>query len=296
MARIRTIKPEMFQDEKLAPCDPTTRLVFIGLIAMADDAGRVLDNVRVIDAFIFPETHDSSHEALMRLSGMGRVVRGKTASGQRVVQIANWEAHQKIQHPNLRSALPEIVEIQEVATSHEPLMNDSRGAHEPLTHHTYDQRPVPTTSTNDQPLADVAVAPIGRSGGRKAARASAPRRFPGFLAETCNAAYDLWLERAGAVDYGQFRKAFGPAFAKPEADRPPALPRDEELIPIVRLYLAAIRGTSGAKFVRPEACAKAVTQLAVAVRTGDTPERRLMLAQHALGLTDEVRRLAKVSA
>jgi hypothetical protein len=113
--------------------------------------------------------------------------------------------------------------------------------------------------------------------------------------ETCNAAYDLWLEKAGAVDYAQFRKAFGPVFAKAEADRPPALPRDAELIPLVRLYLSAIRGTSGAKFVKPDACAKAIAQLAVALRTGETPEHRLTLAQHALGLTDEIRRLARAA-
>jgi hypothetical protein len=120
-------------------------------------------------------------------------------------------------------------------------------------------------------------------------------KYPGFTVETCNAAYDLWLERAGAVDYAQFRKAFGPVFAKAEADRPTALPRDAELIPLVRLYLSAIRGTSGAKFVKPEACAKAIAQLAVALRTGESPEHRLSLAQHALGLTDEIRRLARAA-
>jgi hypothetical protein len=203
VARIRTIKPEMFQDEKLAPCDPTTRLVFVGLIAMADDAGRVLDNVRVIDAFIFPETRDSSHEPLMRLSGMGRVIRGKTASGQRVLQIVNWEAHQKIQHPNLRSALPEIVEVQEVTVSHEPLMNDSRGAHEPLTHHTNDLRPVPTTNDHVQ------RAP-------KARRASGPvaddSKYPEFSLEARAACLDVWKAKLGVVSAGQLFATIGPMF------------------------------------------------------------------------------------
>ena len=209
MARIRTIKPEMFQDEKLAPCDPTTRLVFIGLIAMADDAGRVLDNVRVIDAFIFPETHDSSHEALMRLSGMGRVVRGRTSSGQRVLQIVNWAAHQKIQHPNLRSALPEIVEVQEVAIPHEALMRDSGAAHEPLTHHTNDLRPVPTTSTNDH-----------------VRRAKQPRRAPGVVSEASKypaftqadraECIDVWKAKLGVVNVGQLIATLGPMFRPPD--------------------------------------------------------------------------------
>ena len=209
MPRIRTIKPEMFQDEKLAPCDPTTRLVFVGLIAMADDTGRVLDNVRVIDAFIFPETRDSSHEPLMRLSGMGRVVRGKTSSGQRVLQIVNWAAHQKIQHPNLRSALPEIVEVQEVTISHEPLMRDSGAAHEPLTHHTNDQRPVPTTSTNDH----VRRAKQPR---RAPEVASEEVKYPDFSPADRSECITAWKSKLGLVNVGQLIATLGPMFRPPE--------------------------------------------------------------------------------
>ena len=209
MPRIRTIKPEMFQDEKLAPCDPTTRLVFVGLIAMADDTGRVLDNVRVIDAFIFPETRDSSHEPLMRLSGMGRVVRGKTSSGQRVLQIVNWAAHQKIQHPNLRSALPEIVEVQEVTISHEPLMRDSGAAHEPLTHHTNDQRPVPTTSTNDH----VRRAKQPR---RALGVASEEVKYPDFSPADRSECITAWKSKLGIVNVGQLIATLGPMFRPPE--------------------------------------------------------------------------------
>lgn len=202
MARIRTIKPEMFQDEKLAPCDPTTRLVFLGLIAMADDAGRVLDNVRVIDAFIFPETDDSSHEPLMRLSGMGRVVRGKTASGQRVLEICNWSRHQKIQHPNMRSALPEIVELQAVTISHEPLMRDSGGAHEPLTHHTNDQRPVPTT--NDH---------VRRTKARRAPGAVGEEsKYPDFPHDARAECLEVWKAKLGVVNAGQLIATLGPMF------------------------------------------------------------------------------------
>ena len=154
-----------------------------------------------------------------------------------------------------------------------------------------------TEQLQQELIADDADAPVGRSA-RRVAPPKAPKpsaKYPGFTDDTCNAAYDLWLERAGAVDYAQFRKAFGPVFAKAESDRPTALPRDAELIPLVRLYLSAIRGTSGAKFVRPDACAKAIAQLAVALRTGESPEHRLTLAQHALGLTDEIRRLARAA-
>ena len=158
------------------------------------------------------------------------------------------------------------------------------------------RRDVTNNNNKKQQIAADADAPVGPRAVPDGLRTVKAAKYPGFTGETCTAAYELWLERAGAVDYGQFRKAFGPVFAKAEADRTAALPRDAELIPIVRLYLSAIRGTSGAKFVKPDACAKAIAQLTAALRTGETPERRLTLAQHALGLTDEVRRLAKVAA
>ena len=75
MPRIRTIKPEFFGDEKLAPLTPTARLTFIGLIAMADDAGRLVDNTKTIDGFVFPETDDTVAESLDRLAELGQLGR-----------------------------------------------------------------------------------------------------------------------------------------------------------------------------------------------------------------------------
>ena len=109
MARIRTIKPEFWQDEKLAPLDPLTRLVFLGLISQADDAGRLVDSVRLIDGLLFPMTDDTCAEALVKLHDLGVIERGVTASGQRVIQIVNWDKHQKVEKPNLKSALDPIV-------------------------------------------------------------------------------------------------------------------------------------------------------------------------------------------
>lgn len=148
MARIRTIKPEFWADEKLGPLDPLTRLVFLGLVGMADDAGRLLDNIKVIDASIFPMTSDTAREALATLSRIGRIRRGRTASGQPVIQITNWNRHQKVDKPNLSAALPELVEDQEDTSIRDDLANDSRMIREPLAPRStiYDQR----STTNDR--------------------------------------------------------------------------------------------------------------------------------------------------
>jgi hypothetical protein len=100
MARIRTIKPEFWSDEKLSTFDPVTRLVFLGLISQADDAGRLVDNVKLLDGLLFPETDDSCRAALDTLAAHSRVVRYTSASGQRLIQIANWDRHQRVDRPS----------------------------------------------------------------------------------------------------------------------------------------------------------------------------------------------------
>jgi 5-methylcytosine-specific restriction endonuclease McrA len=116
MARIRTIKPEFWADEKLSPLSPLDRLVFLGLISMSDDAGRIIDSVRAIDGFIFPATEDTCRESLDRLVTLERIDRGVTGSGQRIIQIANWSKHQRIDKPNTAAAFPPIVVLEESST------------------------------------------------------------------------------------------------------------------------------------------------------------------------------------
>lgn len=134
MPRIRTIKPEFWSDEKLSPLGCYERLVFLGLICSADDAGRLLDNTKTIDAFVFPETEDSTKEAVETLWRLDRIRRGLTASGQRVIQIVNWESHQKVDKPNMKAALPEIDEYLEFTSIRVGFATDSRDSRDPYLH------------------------------------------------------------------------------------------------------------------------------------------------------------------
>ena len=109
MPRIRSIKPEFYQDEKLSPLPAIDRLVFLGLIGMADDHGRIVDSVRLINGFIFPHTLEDAGPSLETLAKLGVIARGLTASGQSIIQIAKWHEHQVINKPNYAAALPPIV-------------------------------------------------------------------------------------------------------------------------------------------------------------------------------------------
>lgn len=105
MPRIRTIKPEFWGDEKLSVMDPLTRLVFLGLVSMADDAGRLVDNVKQLDGQLFPSTADTCETALEVLASASRILRYRSTSGQDLIQITNWARHQRVDHPN-RHTLP----------------------------------------------------------------------------------------------------------------------------------------------------------------------------------------------
>lgn len=106
MPRIRTIKPEMWADEKLAPLAPIHRLVFVGLISQADDGGRLVDQVRLLDGLLFPMTEESCADSLEILAELGLITRYTAPSGQRLIQISGWTKHQKVDRPSKHQLPP----------------------------------------------------------------------------------------------------------------------------------------------------------------------------------------------
>lgn len=100
MARIRTIKPEFFTSLSIADLSPLTRLTFIGIWTHVDDAGRCIDDARLIKAAVSPlERTVAAIEAdLVALADQGRLIRYE-ADGKRLIQVANWGEHQYINRP-----------------------------------------------------------------------------------------------------------------------------------------------------------------------------------------------------
>ena len=202
MARIRTLKPEFWADEKLAPLDALTRLVFLGLISMADDAGRLVDSVKQLDGMLFPQTDDTCGPALESLASASRIIRYVSESGQRLIQIAHWARHQRVDHPNAH-VLPGPSEL----ASTEPytpaaVAVSSRAPRESLANASRAPRATTSTSTNDQgPLA-----------ARKPRRDAGDSRWPHFPRASCDRLYGVWSDRLGRPPYSRFRNAFGPLF------------------------------------------------------------------------------------
>lgn len=105
MARIRTIKPEFWQDERLATLPRDVRLMFIGLWNIADDAGRLRGSPLFIRAQVFPYDLDVDVQGgLAALERAGRI-QCYSVDGESYIWICKFSEHQKIDRPKL-SNLP----------------------------------------------------------------------------------------------------------------------------------------------------------------------------------------------
>jgi hypothetical protein len=102
MARIRTIKPEYWDDEKLAKVSRDARLTFIGMWTHSDDFGVVKGHVSWLKNNIFPYDDLSSdifRVWLDELAGSGFIA-PFDSKGEKFYLIKNFNKHQVIDRPS----------------------------------------------------------------------------------------------------------------------------------------------------------------------------------------------------
>lgn len=105
MARIRYLKPEFFSDEDLAELKFEARLTFAGLWCYADKAGRLEDRPKFLKAMIFPYDNIDIEKQLQVLANKPFIIRYE-ADGRRLIEIVNWDKHQKPHHTEADSKFP----------------------------------------------------------------------------------------------------------------------------------------------------------------------------------------------
>jgi hypothetical protein len=100
MARIRTIKPEFWQNETLAGLPEHARLLAIALLNHADDSGFFLANPHLVRAACFPFEEHSKNVlgSLQELSRIG-YVEVRECAGKPVGRICKFLDHQRIDKP-----------------------------------------------------------------------------------------------------------------------------------------------------------------------------------------------------
>lgn len=108
MARIRTIKPEFWEDEKLAKLPVYARLLFIGTWNFADDNGVLLANPVLMKSHIFPYEDigiSTISEWIDMLVENGMLIR-TTYNGKDYLVIRKFLIHQKINRKSIRINIP----------------------------------------------------------------------------------------------------------------------------------------------------------------------------------------------
>ena len=108
MARIRTIKPEFPQSESMGKVSREARLCFILLWTLADDAGRLRGNPKMLASLLYPYDDDAKRlidKWLGELEGASCISRYEIG-GNFFVQITAWLEHQKIEKPSASKIPP----------------------------------------------------------------------------------------------------------------------------------------------------------------------------------------------
>jgi hypothetical protein len=105
MARIRTVKPDFFTDEKLTACSPTARLLFIGLLCFVDDYGVMQYSPKRTKMLIFPADNLDVEPFIAELVAQNRVVLYQS-EGRSYLWVRNFTRHQRINRPSKWHAGP----------------------------------------------------------------------------------------------------------------------------------------------------------------------------------------------
>lgn len=102
MPRIRTVKPELFQSESLGRASREARFLFVGLLTLADDEGRMRWIPKSIAGALFPWDEDVETPEInlwvAELEKEGSVRRYRVGPHD-YLWIPEWARHQRIDHP-----------------------------------------------------------------------------------------------------------------------------------------------------------------------------------------------------
>jgi hypothetical protein len=104
MARIRTIKPELWSSDRFGECSTSARLMFVASLNFADDAGNLDRSARQLKAQTLPYDNVEPEPLIAELLRSGLFIEYKVLD-KLYLHIKNFELHQKIDRPS-KSRLP----------------------------------------------------------------------------------------------------------------------------------------------------------------------------------------------
>ncbi|MBS1725045.1 MAG: HNH endonuclease [Armatimonadetes bacterium] len=100
MARIRTIKPEFWTDEKIVMLPYEARLLFVGIWNFCDDDGYIVDEPARIQMQVLPADDIDADALIDLLCAASLLERCIGRDGRSVLRVVKFLDHQKISHPS----------------------------------------------------------------------------------------------------------------------------------------------------------------------------------------------------
>jgi len=105
MARIRTIKPDFWTDEKVTECSVRARLLFIGIWNFADDNGNLQRSAKKVKMQVFPADSIDCEPLIQELIEHGMLIE-YSVNGEFFLHIKGFKKHQVINRPS-KSNIPQ---------------------------------------------------------------------------------------------------------------------------------------------------------------------------------------------
>jgi hypothetical protein len=99
MARIRTVKPELWTDPEFVECSPTARLLFVAALNFATDYGVLPDKPRQLKMQCLPADDVDISQLVGELIAAGFWQRRTAPDGAKVLVIRTFNRHQKVDKP-----------------------------------------------------------------------------------------------------------------------------------------------------------------------------------------------------
>lgn len=145
MPRIRTIKPDFFDDEELAALPLHVRYVFPGLWCYADRKGKLEDRPKFLKSKLYPYDDYDMAEIITALAthrkenGEPFITRYEVG-GRRYIKINGFLKHQRPHHTETESALPDpdgapIEDIETAAPPREKRPEKNGAEHQAIIDH-----------------------------------------------------------------------------------------------------------------------------------------------------------------
>lgn len=169
--RIRTLKPEMWQDERVGTLSRDARLLLLGLVTLADDEGRFACPMPRIIGHCFPWDDDITPAKVSRwleeIAAQGIVLLYRS-EGRPYGAFRHWRRHQRVNRatPSTLPSSPDDAVTAENAVpdhgerttnavrNHEAFTESSLNAHTPTRRRAFRSDPSSTETSEDQEQAD----------------------------------------------------------------------------------------------------------------------------------------------